>query len=305
MGSPGNANLGDTKGAMEFLSKGQSIFEKLAADHPTDAEYQHNAGGIYNLAGLLATANGNEKEALDFNLKAVAVDQRIVDLDPNNTSNKNELAIQTGNAGSSMMKLGDTAGALEKFRQALAIYESMIAADPNDASTRRNAGVGYRNVGVATGTDKRAEALKNFNKALEIFAGLVAKDASNGDFRRQWAYTYLALSRFQVKANDLNGAVESVQQGINIDEVLVASSPTNASARNTQALLYRQLGDSHAALGTKGNKQQWTAAKDAYQKALGIYQDMKSKGTLNGADASKPDELAKEIAKCDEALAGK
>ena len=77
----------------------------------------------------MATANGNEKEALDFNLKAVAVDQRIVDLDPNNTSNKNELAIQTGNAGSSMMKLGDTAGALEKFRQALAIYESMIAAD--------------------------------------------------------------------------------------------------------------------------------------------------------------------------------
>jgi hypothetical protein len=30
---------------------------------------------------------------------------------------------------------------------------------------------------------------------------------------------------------------------------------------------------------------------------------MKSKGTLSGADATKPDELAKEIAKCDAALA--
>ena len=84
--------------------------------------------------------------------------------------------------------------------------------------------------------------------------------------------------------------------------MLVASSPTNASARTTLALLYRQLGDSHAALGAKGSKQQWSAAKDAYQKALDIYQDMKSKGTLSGVDAAKPDELAKEIAKCDAAL---
>jgi hypothetical protein len=46
----------------------------------------------------------------------------------------------------------------------------------------------------------------------------------------------------------------------------------------------------------------WQAARDAYQKSLDIYQDMKSKGTLNGADAGKPDELAKDIAKCDAAL---
>jgi serine/threonine protein kinase/tetratricopeptide (TPR) repeat protein len=302
LGNPFTANLGDTKGALEFLNKGQPIDESLAADHPTDVLYQQTLGSVYNTTALLMQANGNEKDALEFDIKAAGVDQRLVDLEPNNTLFKSELAIQIGNAGSSMVKLGDTAGALGKFKQALAIYESILAADPNDAATRRNAGVGYRNVGVAIGTNNRAEALKNFNKALEIFGGLVAKDASNGDFRRQCAFTYLALSRFQVKANDSNDAVDSAQQGIKIDEVLVAASPTNASARNTLALLYRQLGDSHAALGARGSKQQWNAARDAYQKALDIYQDMKSKGTLNGADASKPDELAKEIAKCDAAL---
>ena len=57
-------------------------------------------------------------------------------------------------------------------------------------------------------------------------------------------------------------------------------------------------------MGASAIKQneQWRAAKEAYQKSHDIYKDMKSKGTLNGADASKPDELAKEIAKCDEAL---
>src|SRR5262249_27734621 len=143
---------------------------------------------------------------------------------------------------------------------------------------------------------------KNFNKALEIFAGLVAKDSNNGDFRRQWAYTYLALSRSQVKWNDANAAIASAQQGIKIEEALVASAPTNVTARTTLALLDRQLGDSHAVLGAKGSKQEWGVAKDSYQKALDIYQDLRNKGTLIAADAGKPDELAKEIARCEAAI---
>ncbi len=298
-GNPGTPNLGDVKRAQEFLAKAQPITERLVADFPGDTEYQRSLGVLYNLESLLAKNNGEEKQVLDFSLKAMAVDERLVELDPNNTTFRSELAVQTGNAGSSHLRTGDAKGALEKFKQALTIYESMMAADPNDAAVRRNAGVGYRNVATATGTEKPVEAIKNFNKALDIFAGLVAKDSTNADFRRQWAYTYLALSLFQVKANDSYAAVESAQQGIKIDEALVASSPTNATARNTLALLYRQLGDSHAALGAKGNKQQWSDAKDAYQKALDIYQEMRTKGTLTAADANKPDELAKEIVKCD------
>lgn len=54
--------------------------------------------------------------------------------------------------------------------------------------------------------------------------------------------------------------------------------------------------------GASEEGEYWRAAKDAYQKSLDIYKDMKSKGTLSGPDANKPDDLAKEIAKCDAAL---
>ena len=43
----------------------------------------------------------------------------------------------------------------------------------------------------------------------------------------------------------------------------------------------------------------WRQARDWYQKSLDIWQDLKSQGTLRSADASKPEELAKEIARCD------
>lgn len=303
LGNPVTANLGDVKGALEFSQKAQVIAEKLAAAHPADVEYQRGLGDLYNLAGLLAEAGGDLKKALEFNLRAAAVDQRLVDLEPTNTLYKSELAIQLGNIGASHLKQGDHPGAQEKFKQSLVIYESLIAADPNDVATLRNAAVGYRNAAVATQSDNPAETLKNFEKALAIFADLVAKDDGNGDFRRQFAYTYLAFGRYQFKSGDVSNSIKAYLTGIKIDEVLVATSPTNASARTTLALLDKQLGDSRAALGAKGNPTQWSAAKDAYQKALDIYVDMKNKGTLSGADSTKPDELAKEIAKCDAALA--
>lgn len=40
----------------------------------------------------------------------------------------------------------------------------------------------------------------------------------------------------------------------------------------------------------------------ADQKSLNIWQEMESKGTLTAADAGKPDEVAREIAKCDAGL---
>src|SRR5215831_16103800 len=190
LGNPVTASLGDVAGAWDYLNKALPILERLADDYPADPEYQRNLGAVYNLASLLSGAKGDEKKSLELNEKAIDIDRRLVNLDPNNSLFKSELAIQTGNAGSTMLKLGDAKGAQEKFKQALAIYESMIAADPNDAATHRNAAVGYRNVGVAIGADDRVEAMKNFSKALDIFAGLAAKDSTNADFRRQWAYTY-------------------------------------------------------------------------------------------------------------------
>ncbi len=104
------------------------------------------------------------------------------------------------------------------------------------------------------------------------------------------------MSRDQLQAGQLDKAAESALQGAKIEEVLVASSPTNTNAQNTLALLYSQLGQSEKEL------KDWPAAKGAYQKSLAIYQDMKGKGTLAAPDATKPDELTREIARCEDAL---
>ena len=306
LGSPAVPNLGDTEGALAYMNKAQTLGEDLVANHPTTLAYQNMLSAMHGAYGAIQSGAGRKQEALDSYKKSVVIAQEIVDRDPSNTFYRRQLAVELGNVGNTMLDINDQAGAIDSFRQALAIYESMVAVDPNDADIRKNSAVGYRNVGVALGTGNRFEALNNFHKALQIFAELVAKDPTNADYRRQWVTTYLLLSRFQSQANDLNGAVDSANQGIKIGEALVAASPTNASARNTLALLDSQLGAYYSALaaqaGTGKQSEHWSAAKDAYKKSFDIYQDMKSKGTLKGADASKPDEIAKEISTCDAAL---
>jgi non-specific serine/threonine protein kinase/serine/threonine-protein kinase len=305
LGSPAVPNLGDTEGALAYMNKAQTLGADMVSKQPTNLAYQNMLSSMHGAYGAIQFGAGRKQEALESYKKNVAIAQEILKRDPSNTFYRRQMAVSLGNLGNTKLDMNEV-GALDSFRQALAIYESLAAADPNDADIRKNSAVGYRNVGVALGTGNRIEALNNFHKALQILAELVVKDLTNADYRRQWATTYLLLSRFQSQANDLNGAVDSANQGIKIDEALVASSSTNVSARNTLAQLDSQLGASHAALGTKSGagKQnaQWQAAKDAYQKSLDIYEDMKSKGTLSGADAGKADELAKEIAKCDAAL---
>jgi tetratricopeptide (TPR) repeat protein len=308
LGDPGVPNLGDTKGALEFLRKALEVDETLAAAHPENLAYQQGLGNDHNALGLIFSATGQRKEQLEQYQMAVSIGRRLVAADPRNTLFRRELAVQIGNVGSVMVQLKDKPGALPYFREALAIYEALVAADPSDASVRRQLALGYRNVGVALGATDQTQALRSLQKAQQIFADLVATDPKNDDFRRQWAYTHLATSRFEAEIGDFAAAVTSASEGIRIDEGLVADSPANASARNTLGLLYLQLAASHTGWASKPGEpstvqvEQWQHAKDAFTRSLAIYQEMKTKGILSPADATKPDEIAAELAKCESAL---
>jgi len=305
LGNPIWPNMGDTNGALEYLNKAQQLQEKLAAEHPTNLVYQLYVAGFHNNRGwVLSAMSGKLPEALENMQKALVIEQGLVKADPGNTLFRSQVAIQFNATGRVRLNMGDKHGALEDFSQGLSIAESLLKADPNDASTRRLVAVSYRNIAEAIASSGDITgALNNFHKAQQMFAELIAKDPINEDYQIKLASVYLAMSRVQSQAGDLNGALDSVNQGIKIDELLVAASPTNSTARNTLAQLYAQLGASQAALAEKGRQmEQWRAANEAYQKSLGLYQDMKSKGKLTPADAKKLDEIGLELAKCEAAL---
>jgi non-specific serine/threonine protein kinase/serine/threonine-protein kinase len=308
LGNPSVPNRGDIDGALEYLNKALPIMERLAADHPTNPVYRLYVAGLHiNFGWVLNSQRGKQPEALEHLQKALAIGQELVTADPSNTLYRNQLAIEFSVAGRIKLNADDERGALEDFKEALAISESLSKADPDDASTRKLAAGGYRNVAEAlAATGDYPNALKSFQKAQRMYSDLVAEDPLNADSQAKLSSLCLAMSEAQGRVNDLEGAADSALQGVKIGEALVTASPTNSSARVTLAQLYSQLGASHAALAARAGAgkraEQLRAAKDAYQKSLDIYQDMKNKGTLSAADAGKPVEVGGEIAKCEAAL---
>jgi hypothetical protein len=74
-----------------------------------------------------------------------------------------------------------------------------------------------------------------------------------------------------------------------------------ASGYSELAKVFEQLAtDKHASVDQQQTN--WRAAKGSYEKSLNIWTEMKSHGTLSGADYGRLDEVAKEIAKCESAL---
>ena len=154
----------------------------------------------------------------------------------------------------------------------------------------------------------RAEALRLFQKATGILAEIVGIDPNNTDFRRQWAFTYLATGRFHNEINEFEQAVASLSEGLRIEEALVRDSPADVSVHTTLALLYNHLGLTHAKWAAKSDlpkaeaNEHWRGAKEAFGKSLAVYEGLKAAGKLSGADATKPDELGRQIATCEAAL---
>jgi non-specific serine/threonine protein kinase/serine/threonine-protein kinase len=310
LGCPGNPNLGDTQGAFEYFKKAELVGDKLVADDPKNLAYKLYMGGLHGGIGLtLDIAMGKPAEALEHYKKGLTFGEELYKADPGNSLYRRELALELGNVGRALLAVGDKKGAVESCKQALAVDESFVTADPNDADTRKRVAIDFRNLATAlAAVGDHAGALENYRKAEQIFVELIAKDPTNADSQAKLEYFYLVVSRFYSQVGDLSGAIGSALQGVKVGDALVASSSSNALAKTFLAQLYREVGDGHAKLvarmetSTARQEEQWRAAKDAYQKSLDIYQDMKSKGTLKGTDADKPDEIAKEIAKCDEAL---
>jgi serine/threonine protein kinase/tetratricopeptide (TPR) repeat protein len=302
-GVPGLNNLGNVPSAVSYSQKTQAIVEKLAREHPDNRFYSFFLGSVHNTLSFLAQLRGDIDDEIAECLKAAEIDRRLVAAEPNNTVYRRELAVQLGNAGTAMLRRDDRAGARPKMQEALALYETLAAADPNDMSLQRNLAVGHRNVAAASETTDRETALRHFHTALDILSRLVTKDPTNTDFQRLLAICYLYQARYLTRVKELDAAVRSDEQGIKIEEALVASAPQNAGAKNTLAQLYADVGKTEeAAASSSSKKELWTEARASYQRSLALYEDMKTKGTLAPTDAKKPEELSVEIAKCDAAV---
>jgi tetratricopeptide (TPR) repeat protein len=137
---------------------------------------------------------------------------------------------------------------------------------------------------------------------------MAASDPTNIENYLDLARGYRRLGETLEKVNDNLEAIASYRRSAMFNEKFLAANPTNALVRPALATDYFKLGKQYAMLAsdtkTPRSKRMdhWREARSWYQRSLDTLLELRASGALAAAYAVKPDEAAREIARCDAAL---
>ncbi len=308
LGNPYTGNLGDTNGAIESYRRALALREKLMANDPASAERRKWAAVSHQRLGNMLQAIKDTAGALENYRQALAIDESVLNEDPTNTFVQRDVGVDYQLLSLALMDAGDLNQAREFQAKNIAVWEQMAKADPKNAVAQSDLSLGYsRMVAVLAKSGDAPGALAHYQKSMAIVQDLLAKDPRNVTYLMYLRGNYLRMTDLLLTTGDVNGALEDAHKELEIDDEILALNPGSADAPRNQALAHAQLGKAYTLLAAntrkslKEQQQNWSAARSEYQKSLNIWQDMKRKGPIL-IDAEKPDEVAREIARCDAAL---
>lgn len=304
------AKMGDQSNASANYQKALSLAESLVA---RDASTLDNGNELMlTLArfGYLLEDMGDRPGALARHQAAVAVGEKLLAAHPSDPVACHDLATAYNNVGDLLAKSGNPREGLEIYRKGLAVCEWKSADDPNSTQANSRGWVDdyLTMAGMLTQLGNKKGAFENFQKATSIAQRLSAADPQNAQARSDLSACYESVADSQVSFGDATAAMENYHRAIVIREELSAEDAHNAEAQADLASSYAKLAQAHIVVASKpktsfpDREEQWLSARSYLQKSLKLWKSMRQSGTLPGNEASRPDEIATEIARCDAEL---
>jgi tetratricopeptide (TPR) repeat protein len=190
--------------------------------------------------------------------------------------------------------------AIETMTTSLAVIEALMNDEPKNLSYRTTAA--FENSQFASlllRANKPAESVKYFRRAVELYENILTVDAERKQARADLAYAYGGLGLALAQTGNATEGLADERTAISIYQKLEAAKSSNVVLLRDYAETLDRAGETCLLNGT--NKVA-VEAKELFQQSLGIWTEMRGRGTLSKVDANKPDEIGAEIAKCDAAL---
>ncbi len=252
------------KDSVEFL-------DNLSAESVGNLDLQRDIARAYRKVGDIQgegnTGNvGKSNEALQSYQKAFAIQEKIVEKNPNNAEDRQMLGDLLVAIGGQQRNVGDLPNTEKSFQSALQIFADLQTRFPNDLKIRSALARAFWNTAsLKTTQNSFDESLENYQKAVEIYQNLAIDDATNNkNHLRNVALTYKSMgSIFQVRGEH-EKALQYFQNSLAIDLENAGNNPNDVSAALDLSFTY---GSVASALRDAKNFQ---GAKENYQKAIEI-----------------------------------
>jgi len=232
-------HLGDTRQALGCNLKSVERKELSQPD-------SNNLAAAYNNVGSTYGDLGDHKRALEYQLKALAIREKV--LPPDHP----DLATSYNNVGLAYGQMGDREKKLEYYLKALTIFEKVLPPDhPYLATSYNNVGLTYGNLG------DHKRALEYQRKALVIREKVLPP--THPDLAQSCNNVGIAYGDLGDREKEL----EYVLKALAIwEEVLPPEHPDLATSYNNVGYTYGQMGDREKELEYK------MKAHDIWEKVL-------------------------------------
>jgi eukaryotic-like serine/threonine-protein kinase len=301
---------GDVAGALAMQRRAVSMLEQLAAANPNNQTYGVQLLAAKAFLRYALIDNNQLSQAIDQSRQLIAELQRIAAADPKNSDVRRSLGVTYNSLGQDLLRSGDVVDALENHRQALAISEAMLATDPDNEQNKSDVAFTVQHLGEALAAERDYKpAVQNYRRALAIREATMVAESSNARAKDDVSTIQADIAGTLIENGDAHGAVTAMTTAVSLAEQVAAQAPSNARLRARLALRHFEIGKIHTRLAQSGGrsesdcKSEWQQAREHLAQSSAIWRQLRDNGTLIPPDASKPDEVAHEIAKCDAALA--
>lgn len=299
---------GDTKGAIELLGRSIVLLEALCTAEPTNVRYRMELETEYMRIGSVLFDDGQYATAIDLTRRTIrSVESRLTDAESSRT--QYSLGIAYNFLGRNLTRSGDISAALEAHAHALAINEKLAEADPASAEMKRGLWLTHQRTAEAyfAGRDFPS-ALAGYRRAVAMEESLLNSAPDNAQAREDHSIGLAGLGMTLSELGDLVAAQDNLRRAKVEAETLAAQSPSNSRLQTRLALRLFEYGHISAQLAQRSPRgdaaASWRAARELLSRSLEIFNTLRTQNKLSRVDAGKSDEVMKEIASCENALAG-
>jgi non-specific serine/threonine protein kinase/serine/threonine-protein kinase len=299
---------GDAAGAAENHRKALALREALVAADPGNRKLRRSVVISDINLGRALVLTGDTQGGLASNRKALASCEALVVESPSNADYRRLLANTYQNDGDYRAIIGDVAGALQSFRRKLVLDEQAVAEDPDNAVARMD--IAYTHARMAdllAAGSSNGEALANYRKAAAEYRQLGADTSEDLYLRFGAIMAYGGVGQMQARLGERAAALAELSRAIELLDG-IAPDPASGTRSSLRGQVYMRVAAAHAALGVSGRlgaterREHWQTARDLYARSLAVWQEMQQRGILTAEDAAKPQDAARELARCDASL---
>ncbi|MDQ3314625.1 MAG: tetratricopeptide repeat protein [Verrucomicrobiota bacterium] len=232
--------------------------------------------------------------------------RETVESDPTSASARRNRWAACFRTGRQLALTGEASGALDNYTKATELMEGLATADPADKGHRRWLALTYLSLGeLFAKLDQPNRALEIYRKAIAISEQVFAPDPDRAEVQRDLARMHEAMGLLFANTDQPAPALEYFKKAEAMAQASANHDPQNARVRIRLARIWTEMAGFHRKLAdgrdspVASRDANLKTALDLYRRSLEIWQELRDKGMLSRIDASKPDEVTREITNCE------